>query len=417
MALNYQEAKIIKGTVPILREHGEQLTSTFYKTMLHDHPELNNYFNTVNQATGRQPRALTAVILHFAANISHTSELIPKLERVCNKHCSLAIKPEHYEIVGKYLLQAFARILGATMTPEVHAAWHKAYWILARMLIGREAQLYRDFEKWTGWRKFRLEGKVAESDDIWSFRLVPVDGKSLPTFLPGQYVSVQVDAPALGYLQSRQYALSDSPKPDHYRITIKRDPGSQYSNTVSSCYFHPGIVSNILVDQMSNGDTVNVSHPAGEFYLDTNNPSSVPLVLVSAGVGVAPLMSMLNSVAESQPGRQVSWIHGSRRGIPFESQVRQARRAGALPHLRVNVFETDLAGRRLTGVSGGYDFRMDLQRLAREDLFLDHGGTEYYVCGPEQFMVEVRDYLQSEGVAAGQAKYGFFSTGDAAVKS
>lgn len=414
MALTYKQTALIRGTLPMLREHGEQLVSDFYKTMLHDHPELSSYFNTSNQVTGRQPRALVAVLLHFAANINHTSELIPKLERVCNKHCSLSIEPHHYEIVSNYLLPAFARVLGAAMTPEAHEAWHKAYWILARMLIGREAQLYGEFEKWTGWRKFRIEGKVAEADGIWSFRLAPVDGKRLPSFLPGQYVSVQVDAPALGYRQSRQYALSDAPRADHYRITVKRDLGSSYSNSVSSCYLNPGIVSNRLIDETSNGDVVEVSHPAGEFYLDANNPSSVPLVLISAGVGVAPLMSMLNSVAESQPKREVSWIHGSRGGIPFGSHVGQLKRS--LPNLRTSLFEADLADRRMTGVPDGCDYRMDLQKVARGDLFLDHGSTEYYICGPEQFMMETKDFLENEGVDRSQAKYGFLGTGSLAFK-
>lgn len=410
MALTFQEAKIVKGTIPALREHGEQLTSTFYKTMLHDHPELNSYFNNVNQATGRQPRALTALILQFATNINHISELIPKLERVCNKHCSLSIRPEHYEIVGKYLLQAFARILGSSMTPEVHAAWHKAYWILARMLIGREAQLYQQFEKWTGYRKFRIDGKVSESDDIWSFRLIPVDGKRLPSFFPGQYVSVQVEAPALGYLQSRQYALSDSPKADHYRITVKRDFGSLYSNAVSNCYLNPGVVSNMLIDQLKNGDTVNVSHPAGEFYLDTNNPSSVPLVLISAGSGVAPLMSMLNSVVESQPYRQVSWIHCSRGRIPFESHIKQLEQRN--PHLRAVLLQTDTASKRTTAIPGDRDLRIDLAKIERSNMFLDHGSTEYYVCGPEQFMAEMGEDLQAQGVSQSRVKFGFFSTGE-----
>src|ERR1044071_4727206 len=140
MALTYQQSKLVKDTIPALREHGEKITSLFYKNMLRNHPELNNYFNSVNQKNGRQPRALTSVILNFASNINHISELIPKFERMCNKHCSLGIQPEHYEIVGKYLIMAFTEVLGPAMTPQTHMAWERAYWLLAKMLIGREAQ-------------------------------------------------------------------------------------------------------------------------------------------------------------------------------------------------------------------------------------------------------------------------------------
>ncbi|KAG7140316.1 Flavohemoprotein like [Verticillium longisporum] len=191
MALTYKQSVLVRGSTPALREHGETITSLFYANMLRAHPELHDMFNTANQANGRQPRALTSVILAFAANLNHTAELIPRLERMCNKHCSLNIRPEHYDIVGKYLLEAFGQILGPTWTPEVQQAWHKAYSLLAKMLIGREAQLYRDFELGAGWgptafRKFRIERKVAETDDIYSFYLVPVDGRRLPAFLPGQ---------------------------------------------------------------------------------------------------------------------------------------------------------------------------------------------------------------------------------------
>ncbi|CRK37844.1 hypothetical protein BN1708_020384, partial [Verticillium longisporum] len=91
MALTYKQSVLVRGSTPALREHGETITSLFYANMLRAHPELHDMFNTANQANGRQPRALTSVILAFAANLNHTAELIPRLERMCNKHCSLNI--------------------------------------------------------------------------------------------------------------------------------------------------------------------------------------------------------------------------------------------------------------------------------------------------------------------------------------
>lgn len=414
MTLSYQQTKMVKSTIPMLQDHGEELASIFYRDMITAHPELNNYFNTANQKNGRQPRALTSVILHFAKNVSDMGEIVPKLERVCQKHCSLGIRPDLYWIVGKYLLQAFGVVLGPAMTPQMREAWTRAYWTLARMLIAREAQLYRDFGGWTGYRKFSVSRKVQECDDgIWSLYLAPADGRvPLPPFLPGQYVSVQVHVPGLGYGQSRQYALSDAPREDCYRITVQRDQGSRYSNSVAACYFHPGLVSNYLVDRVSAGDVLDVSHPAGEFHLDTDqSSSSVPLVLVSAGVGVAPLMSILNAVAETQPCRVVSWIYGSRKGIPFEHHVELAQHR--LPNLRINFFGTELATAPLAGVENKkYDYRIDLQQVDRDDLFLNHGGTEYYICGPEQFMVEMNDYLLAERVQPVRIHMQLLSTGD-----
>ncbi|GAB1310225.1 nitric oxide dioxygenase [Madurella fahalii] len=413
MALTYQQSKLVKDTIPALREHGEHITTTFYRNMLRDHPELNNYFNSVNQKNGRQPRALTSVILNFASNINHTSELIPKFERMCNKHCSLGIQPQHYEIIGKYLIAAFKEVLGPAMTPAVHAAWEKAYWLLAKMLIGREAQLYKDFEKWTSWRQFKIDRVVPETEDIFSFYLVPEDGRKLPKFFPGQYVSVRVQGPE-GYLQSRQYSLSEAWREDYYRISVKRDEGAQYSNSVSKSYFHPGIVSNILIDQMPAGSQVELSHPCGDFFLDINNTSNTPLVLISAGVGVTPMISIANTVTKLQPGRPISWIHGSRKTVPFEDHIAQLKRNNA--NFRTNVFKTHLAESDIVGVTYNYDFRMDLAKIDPKDLHLQNSGTEYYICGPEQFMLEISDYLKAQGVPATRVKYELFSTGDLAFK-
>jgi nitric oxide dioxygenase len=423
MALTYQQTRLVRGTIPALREHGEEITTIFYKEMLAAHPQLHNYFNSVNQANGRQPRALTAIILNFAANINHTSELIPKLERMCHKHCSLGIQPEHYEIVGKYLIRAFGDVLGASMTPEVEAAWTRAYWILAKMLIGREAQMYKDFEGWKGWRRFRIDRKVAESDDIFSFYLVPKDGRRLPSFMPGQYVSVRLDVPSMGYVQSRQYSLSERPRPDYYRITIKRDLGSHVACPGGTAVMRPGVVSNLLIDHKKPGDEVDVSHPAGEAFLDTSNTSNQPLVLISAGVGITPMMSILNAVTEQQPTRPVSFVHGSHRTMPFEAHVRALERAahqrggggGGGGGLKTHVFKTRLADADLacgSGVAFDHDVRVDLARLSAADLFLDHSSAEYFICGPEQFMVEVADYLAGRGVPRERVKFELFSTGE-----
>lgn len=416
MALSYQQTRVIRGTIPALTDHGERITTIFYRNMLTDHPELHDYFNTVNQANGRQPRALTAVILSYANNINHITELIPKLERMCHKHCSLGIKPEHYAIVEKYLLDAFAEVLGPVMTPQVREAWAKAYWMLAKMLIGREAQLYREFNKWQGYRKFRIEKKVEEADDIWSFYLVPSDGKRLPPFQPGQYVSVQVRLADKGYLQSRQYSLSDAPRPDYYRVTVKRDEGLQVNRAgrYGAGALNPGVVSNLLIDDKEEGDFVEVSHPAGEVFLDMQNTSNVPIVLISAGVGASPMMSILNTVSERQPHRPVSWIHGSRRSVPFYDQVRRIARNR--PNFRSNIFKTHLAESDVCGVNYDHDFRMDLAKIDREDLYISHGATEYFICGPEQFMFEMAEYLKSQKVDSSRMHFELFSTGDMEFK-
>ncbi|KAK5999145.1 Flavohemoprotein [Cladobotryum mycophilum] len=414
MALTLQQTKLVRDTIPYLTEHGERITTTFYRNMLKNHPEFNNYFNTVNQANGRQPRALTAIILNFANNINHITELIPKMERMCQKHCSLGIMPDQYEIVGKYLVAAFAEVLGPAMTPEVKEAWDKAYWMLAGMLIGREAQLYRDFETWKGWRRFRIEQRMEESEDIYSLYLVPEDGQKLPTFMPGQYVSLRVQVPEKGYMQSRQYSLSERPRPDYYRITVRRDRGMRKGRSnymPSATGLNPGIVSNMLIDHKSIGDIVELTHPAGEFFLDVNNTSNSPIVLISAGVGVTPMVSILNTVVERQPERPISWIQGSRTSVPFFLHVRRIARERH--NLNINIFKTELADSDLAGITYDHDFRVDLHKISQEDLWLRHSAAEYFVCGPEQFMVQMAKHLRSYGVHSSRIRLELFSTGDA----
>ncbi|KAH8895935.1 globin [Thozetella sp. PMI_491] len=413
MALSYQQALLVKGTIPALRERGETITSIFYDNMLRDHPELNDIFNRVNLVNGRQPRALCAVILSFASNINNISELIPRLERMCNKHCSLGIQPEHYELVAKYLIQAFSEVLGPAMTPAVREAWTKAYYMLARMLCAREAQIYGSFGKWDGWRKFRIDRKVCETDDMWSFYLVPHDGKAIPSYMPGQYVSVQFHVPEMGHNQIRQYSLSDAPRSDCYRITIERDEGARHTNAVSMCYFNPGIVSNIMVDDLHVGSVVNLSHPSGEFFLDTTAFSSVPLILISSGIGAAPLVAIANAALEAQATRRVSWIQGAKslEAMPFRQHL--AKMARSYKGLSVKHFPDRVGSEPDAPAVAGQEF---LDQVSADTLGLDHGGSDYYVCGPEEFIASVSAYLVARGVPRTRLHLEVFSTGDPATK-
>ncbi|UNI18458.1 Nitric oxide dioxygenase [Purpureocillium takamizusanense] len=416
MALTYKESQKIRATIPALQEHGELLVTVFYRNLLHNHPELKNLFNTANQVNGFQPRALASIILQFAKNINHIYELVPKLERICQKHCSLGVQPEHYSILGKHLIEAFSQVLGPQMTPEALQAWKRAYSILANMLIGREKQLYGSWGRWTGWRQFRVVERVPENPDICSFLLSPVDEQNLPGFMPGQYISVRVDVPGKNYKQIRQYSLSDSPRPGHYRITVKRDDGTKRKpSTASHCPYAntPGVVSNQLLDSLFAGDTIEASHPTGQFYLDTNNLSSEPVVLISAGIGATPVLSILNYIIENQPTRPVSWVHGARSDMPFHAHIAKLQKER--PNFHSKVFKTHLADADLAGVTYDYDYRLDLATLSPDDLCLTRSSAEYYVCGPEQFMLETADFLESQHVDPTRIKYELFATGERAA--
>ena len=153
---------------------------------------------------GEQPDVLARAVYGFVANIEDPTPIIPFIERIAHKHTSLSIQPEHYKIVGKYLTEAAVEVLGAdVLQGELYDAWLAAYWQLAHIFIDREAELYAT-AAWLGWKDFVVSKKVKESDDITSFYLVPKDGVALPSYKPGQFISVQRFIEDLGYKQSRQ---------------------------------------------------------------------------------------------------------------------------------------------------------------------------------------------------------------------
>ncbi|EUC43744.1 hypothetical protein COCMIDRAFT_6839 [Bipolaris oryzae ATCC 44560] len=414
------QVQIIKSTVPVLAEHGTAITTQFYHDMLQAHPELKNIFNNTHQATGHQAQALAGSLYAYAANIDNLGKLNPAVELICHKHASLFIRADQYSIVGQHLLSTMASVLGAAATPEILDAWGAAYWQLANLMISKETQLYRSTAYWPSWVDFRVAKKIRESEEITSFYLEPVDAAKLklPRFRPGQYVSVRVFVEELdgGVWQARQYSLSDAPGKSYLRITVKREAGVVLGETKDMS--HVGYISNLLHDAKHEGDVVQVSHPFGDFHLvdsgeaghDDNSAS--PAVLISAGVGVTALMSMLNFlIDEEDSARPITWIQGAR-----NSQTRAFKK-----HMdqcvanHGNVHAVYYLSRPSQEDMQGHDYdikgRVDLDRVDRTILHTDNSSTVYYCCGPTSFMLDVEAQLKSYGVPSERVKMELFGTG------
>jgi hemoglobin-like flavoprotein len=188
VALTEEQKHLIKASAPALEKHGLDITRSFYGSMLEENPSLKDIFNERNQFDLAQPRALAGAVYAYAANIDNLTPLLPTVELIANQHASLYVRPEQYNIVGTYLLQAIQQVLGEAVTPELLSAWEAAYWQLAKILIEREDQLYRETPGATDWMDFKVAKKVRESEEITSFYFEPVDAsqKPLPAFLPGQ---------------------------------------------------------------------------------------------------------------------------------------------------------------------------------------------------------------------------------------
>jgi len=357
----------IDASVPVLREHGLTITTLFYKNMLGEHPELTRLFNMGNQARGAQQQSLASAVFAYAANIGTPEALGPVVKRIVHKHVSVGIRAEHYPIVGRHLLGAIAATLGEAATKPLLDAWAEAYNSLANLLISAEAEMYSTAGVEPGeTRPMRVTEVKRESDNVLSIRFVPLDAKPLPPFQAGQYVSVAVDLPG-GRHQLRQYSLSDAAGKDSLRISVKREDAQDSTPA--------GEVSNWIHANVQVGSVLQVTHPFGEFTPDTE--SDAPIVLLSAGVGITPMVSALNRIAMVNPQRQVIFAHAARDARHHALRDDVAAAQAVMPNLRVATFYEEVNGE--AGVLAG---RMDVARLPA----WDREAAEVWICGPLKFM-------------------------------
>jgi nitric oxide dioxygenase len=141
--LSPETIAIVKATAPALQQHGVAITTRMYERLFVD-PAIKALFDQAAQASGEQPKRLAAAILAFAQNVDKLDVLESAIERIAARHIETHIKAEHYPAVANALLPAIRDVLGDAATDEVLGAWGEAYWFLADVLIGREAEMYAD---------------------------------------------------------------------------------------------------------------------------------------------------------------------------------------------------------------------------------------------------------------------------------
>ncbi|MBB6444231.1 NO-inducible flavohemoprotein [Bacillus benzoevorans] len=383
---------IIKSTVPVLEQHGKDITTRFYQLLFGSHPELKNVFNQSNQRQGRQQTALANAVYAAAANIDNLGAIIPVVKQIGQKHRALGIKAEHYPIVGENLLKAIKDVLGDAATDEIINAWAEAYGVIADAFIGIEGEMYKDAKEqpggWDDFRNFIVDKKVQESDVITSFYLKPEDGQAIASYLPGQYLTVKVKPEDSEYTHLRHYSLSDAPGKDYYRISVKRE--------------ELGVVSSYLHDTVQAGDILQVSAPAGDFTLQSDDK---PVVLLSGGVGLTPMLSMLNTIAASQPERAVTFIHGALNSSVHALKEEVARLASENSNVKSFVAYSEPTEEDIA--ANGFDKEgfIDLPWLQS---ILPDNQAEFYFCGPVPFMKAIYRSLKEWGVPAENIHFEFF---------
>lgn len=378
----------IDASVPVLREHGLAITTHFYREMFAARPELKQLFNMGNQANGSQQQSLASAVFAYAANIDRADALAPVIERIVHKHVAVGLTPAHYPIVGKYLLEAIAAVLGQAATPPLLAAWDEAYWLLAGDLIAAEARLYERHGVAPGdLLRVRVVNREQESEQVVALTLAADDGSPLRDFKPGQYISVEAIF-ADGHRQLRQYSLSQERGLPTWRISVKREDGNAQTPA--------GAVSNWLHDNAHVDATLKVSTPWGEFAPSLDDRR--PIVLMSAGIGVTPMVSVLRTLARENPHRPVLFAHAARHGGHHAHRRDVAWARERMPNLHThNSYQTpqadDVAGRDFDHAG-----EMPIDSLLKAERTAAFNDAQFYLCGPIGFMKAQRRALISAGI-------------------
>lgn len=383
---------IIKSTIPLLESAGPALTQYFYDRMFKHNPELKDVFNLAHQHSGGQPVALFNAIAAYAKNIDNLGALGTAVERIAHKHTGFLIQPEQYAIVGGHLLATLKELGGEAVTDEVLTAWADAYQFLANIFINREAQIYQENAQqdggWSGAREFIIREKKAESSEIVSFILAPADGQAVKDFIPGQYLSIKLQHPKLAFDEIRQYSLSDAPNGRHYRISVKRELNGQ--------------VSNLLHDVLQVGDKLSVMPPAGDFTLTAK--AETPIVLISAGVGQTPMMSMLNHLLMQKHPGVVTWLHACEHGEVHGFKTAINDKLTQHANLTSYVWYREPTKTDVLGQDYDFEGTMNLTLIADKIVSDAH----FYFCGPIGFMASIKQQLLVLGVPSEQMHYEVF---------
>ncbi|MFI6013902.1 globin domain-containing protein [Streptomyces sp. NPDC051243] len=388
--LSEQSAATVRATLPAIGASLAEITERFYAGLFAARPELlRDLFNRGNQAAGTQRQALAGSIAAFATHLVDHPEERPDamLGRIAHKHASLGVTAEQYALVHEHLFAAIADVLGEAVTPEVAAAWDEVYWLMANALIAIEKRLY-DEHGGGEWQEWEVVGRVEETADVATFRLRPADGRPAPGFRAGQYVSVQVELPD-GARQIRQYSLSAAPGSPVRQISVKRVLGGTAPDGTAP----DGEVSNHLHARVRVGDRLRLSAPYGDLVLAG---TEAPLLFVSAGIGVTPMVAMLGELADAGHEGRVIVVHGDRspaaHALRADHEAYAEKLQGASAHFW---YETDADAPHRTGL-------VDLTDIAVPE------GTRAYLCGPLPFMRAVRAQLIGKGVAPADIHYEVF---------
>lgn len=259
---------------------------------------------------------------------------------------------------------------------------------------------------WKGFRRFHIVYKVKETRNVVSIYLAPLDGRPLPPFLPGQYLTFGLNVPGRTKPVIRCYSLSDSPNhPDYYRVTVKRRPSPPDAPDAP-----PGLSSGFIHDSLTEKDVIDVKAPSGRYNLDMSQTS--PVVLIAGGIGVTPLLSMLNSIAEKnsreKPSNRKTWFFlGCRNRLDHVMKDHIERTAKAHKNISLHVCYSNPMAGDILGRDYHHRGRVTVKLLTK---ILPPSDFDFYLCGPPRMMEDFHDGLGRAGVPEDKLHFETFNS-------
>ncbi|WP_204254357.1 globin domain-containing protein [Mammaliicoccus sciuri] len=372
--LSEQTKEIVKQTVPVLEQYGNEITKVFYQRMFEAHPELLNIFNKSNQKQGKQQTALAQTVLAAAKHIDHLEVIVPNVNQIAHKHRALQVKEEHYPIVGEFLLKAIKEVLGDAATDDIMNAWEEAYGEIAGVFIQMEKSMY-EAAAWDDFKSFKIANIEDQGTSMKSFEVQPVNNIKIPELVAGQYITVRIKPTNDDNLALRHYSIYSVKNDGKIRFAVKREGEGEKK----------GLVSHDLHDKYSIGDTIELSAPAGDFKVESEKDKT--LLLLSSGAGVTPMFAMLED--EAYKGRNVHFVHvnEAEKDVPFKEEVDALNAMNENVEVTYHLKEKD-----------GYLTSNELSNWINEDV-------DIYLCGGITFMDTIFDELEKLNI--GQADVHF----------
>jgi uncharacterized protein len=283
------------------------------------------------------------------------------------------------------LLDAIKRSKHVQLLRQLELEQHQARLEILRDTRRRKASAV---EPWNGFRKFVVSRRAPECGDVCSFYLTPHDGRPLPEFKPGQYLTFQLKVPGAPKPVTRCYSLSDGIRPDYYRVSIKRVPAPRDRPEIP-----PGVGSNFFHDSIKEGDIIDVKAPSGHFCVEPGHER--PMVLIGGGIGVTPMLSIVNTVLGRTTTREIWFLYGVRTAneLIMAEHLRALTRDN--PNLRLHICCSQPDNSDVHGEHYHHRGRVNTEFLKA---ILPSNNYDFFICGPGPMMEDITTGLREWGV-------------------